>query len=409
MSLLEHYKVLGVSASAGFADVTTSYKRLCRIHHPDISSDPESEELMKKINVAYTVLREKFKREAAIRERAVYSRSARRYGAPETRPQNAEPRKQAAGAESSRKYTAESEKDAYNALHGYFKAINSFDYSGAYNYLSSHDKRHISRESFIEWRKSVARLYPMREFKITGGLPVATMNWGEEKILNGRRFRVAVTEETFSADNRKEGGAAGAQTSEGNVEKLVILEDGCWKVFLGYMGVGELTRTFEERYENKRKKDIAKRWDEYFDSLYPEYNMLSLTGMRKAAAREIYRQKRFGCAMTFAVISVSNRFIRGAGQEQLLRSAAKTICNTLRETDISAYAGDGVFVLLLVELRRKNASEIIRRLVERIRRNAGPQLGSKAELEYEYESWGGNASTDLDAMNKVLAKFRKKM
>ena len=394
MSLLDHYKVLGLSAGAGMADVAASYKRLCRIHHPDVNADPASEEIMKKINIAYTALREKFKREAAFRERAQYSRPARRYGSPDSRAQSAE----------TRRPSAESEKAAYAVLHGYFKAINSFDFAGAYSYLSSYDKRHITRDSFIEWRKSVARLYPMREFKITGGLPVATINWGEEKILYALRFRVAVTEETFPDSETRAG-----NIQAGDVEKLVIEENGAWKVFLGYMSVRELTRTFEERLENKRKRDIAKRWDEYYTGLYPEYNMLSLTGMHKAASRELYRQKRYGGAITFAAMSVKNSSVKSAGQEQLLRSAAKTIRSSLRQTDCSAYAGDCVFALLMVELRKKNAADIIRRLTERIRKDAGPQLGAKADIEYEFKSWSGNALADIEAMNKVLLKFRKKM
>ncbi|MCL2493991.1 MAG: hypothetical protein FWF33_08140, partial [Clostridiales bacterium] len=319
---------------------------------------------------------------------------------PDPRAQNAQ---NAQNAET-RRPSAESEKEAYAALHGYFKAINSFDFSGAYNYLSSYDKRHISRESFIEWRKSVARLYPMREFKITGGLPVATINWGEEKILYALRFRVAVTEETFPDSEARAG-----NVRAGDVEKLVIDDNGVWKVFLGYMSVRELTRTFEERLENKRKKDIAKRWDEYYTGLYHEYNMLSLAGMHKAASREIYRKKRYGCAMTFAAMSVKNSSVKSAGQEQLLHSAAKTIRGSLRETDSVAYAGDCVFALLMVELRKKNAADIIRRLAELIRKDAGPQLGAKADIEYEFKSWSGNDFTDIEAMNKVLLKFRKKM
>jgi len=393
MSLFEHYKVLGVSYGASIADVTSSYKRLCRIHHPDISKNPESEEMMKRINVAYTTLREKLRREAAFRERQSYVRPPRRYGAAESREsraQSAEPRKTG----------AEAEKEAYNVLYAYFKAINAFDYSTAYSYLSSYDKRHISRESFIKWREAVARLYPMREFRITGGFPAATMEWGEGRTIYARRFRVAVTEDNLADD----------EAHSGDVEKLVIQEYGAWRVFLGYMSVRELTQAFDERFESKWRRDIAKRWEEYYTGLYPEYNMLSLAGMHKAASREIYRQRRFGGTMTFAAISIKAwDSLRDSGQEQLLRCAARTIGGALRESDISAYAGDGVFALLLIELRKKHAAEIITRLIDRIRKNAGPQLGGRAEIEYEYESFSGSDSIDMGALNKVLRKFRKKM
>jgi len=389
MNLLEHYRVLGVGVGAGIAEVTSSYKRLCRIHHPDVSKDPESEEMMKKINVAYTTLREKLKREAAFRERQTYPRPPRRYSSSENRTQSYETRKTGADAE----------KEASAVLQSYFKALCAFNYSAAYNYLSSYDKRHISMESFIEWRESVARLYPMRELKITGGLPVATLAWGEGKTLYARRFRVEVMEENLAED--------GSHSCD--VEKLVIQEYGSWRVFLGYMSVREITQAFDERFERKWQRDVAKRWEEYYTGLYPEYNMLSLAGLHKAASREIYRQRRFGGAMTFAAISIRAGGPGSSGQEQLLRCAARTICGALRETDVSAYAGDGIFALLLVELRKKNAAGIIARLVGNIRKNAGQQLGTRAIIEYEFECFGNNNYKDINALNKVLKKFRKKM
>ena len=395
-SLFEHYKVLGVSYGAGMNDVASSYKRLCRIYHPDVSDDPGAEELMKRINLAYTVLRDKFKREAAFRDRQAYSRPARRYGAADARYYGTETRTQTTDA---RKAAAEAEKEAYSVLHEYFKALNAFDYSEAYNHLSSQDKSNITRESFIEWRQSVARLYPMREFRITGGMPVSTVTWGDGKTMFARKFRVAVTEEDLADE----------ETHLGDIEKLVINENGKWKVFLGYSGVGDLTRTFDEQFKTKWKHDAAKRWEEYFTGLYPEYNMLSLSGMRKAASREMYRQRRFGGSLSFAAVSIKAGGAKSAGQEQLLRTAAKTICGALRETDIPAYLGDGVFAVLLVELRKKNAEEIISRLAERIRKNAGPQLGARAEIEYEHVSWNANSSADIDKLNSVLKKFQKKM
>jgi len=389
-SLLEYYKVLGVSVGAGIADVTSSYRRLCRLYHPDVNNDPEAEELMKRINIAYTVLREKLKREAAFRERQTYGWQVRRPAA--------SPDMRAYGA-SARKAGAEEEKEAFSTLHSYFMAISTGDYSGAYNLLSSYDRRQISRESYIDWRKSVARLYPMREFKITGGQSGLTVTLGDAKSLYVRKFHVVITEEDV-ADERMQ---------SGDIEKMVICENGVWKVFLGYNGVVELTRGFDERFEAKRKRDVAKRWEEYNKGLYQEYNMLSVSGMRKAVARELYRQKRFGGALTFAAISVRTGSERGAGQDELLRSAAKTITGALRETDIPAYVGDGVFAILFVELRKKYAVGILDRLTARIRKNAGVQLGGKAGIDYAFECWSGNKLPDMDALNTVLKKFRKKM
>jgi len=372
---------------AGIADITSSYKRLCRIYHPDVSGNPGSEELMKSINLAYAVLREKLKREAAFRERVPYARTARRYAASDAKSQN------------SYKMDAEAEREAYAILHGYFRAINACDYTGAYSYLSSYDKRHITREDFISWRKSVARLFPMREFKISGSSAPATVTFNDDKTIQARKFRVDVTEENL-AENL---------IQSGEIEKLIIRESGIWRVFLGYKNVGDLTRTFDERFEARWKRDIAKRWEEYYTGLCPEYNMLSAAGMKKAVLREIYRQKRFGGTLTFAAVSIKAGGMREAGQEELLRSAARTINSALRETDVPAYAGDGVFMILFVELKKKNAVDIVSRLAAGIRKAAGAQLGGRAVIEYGFESWSGHNYADIDAMSKVLTKFNKKL
>ena len=389
ISLYECYNILGVSVGAGIADVTNSYRRLCRMHHPDINDDPQSEELMKSINMAYSVLREKFKREAALRDRFQYTRQPRRYAGHDFRDSSAEKK---------RKADKETEKEAFSALQGYFEAIETFDYQSAYKYLCSQDRRKISKENFVQWRRSVARLFPMLGFFVGKDSVEEAVVHSDGKLLKAVKFRVAVTEED-AANGKK-------RTTE--VDKTVVCEKGVWKVFLGYKNIGELTRSFERQFESGRKRDISERWEEYYSGLCPEYNMLSLTGLKKAASREIYRQSRFGGAVTFAVISINSGCARKEVQEYLQSIAAKTICSVLRETDLPAFAEDGVFALLLVGLQRRNAKEIIARITERIRKNAGMKLGAGAEIDSAHETWEGKGSAKIEAMSEVLRKFGKK-
>ena len=430
-NLLESYRVLGVKVGAGMADVTSSYRQLCRTHHPDISDEPGAEELMKQINIAYTVLRDKFKRESAFRDRQTYTRPVRRYQPPpsyrqqtaeqtaeekwrtaeEVQKQTAEQRQQTAEEQRQRAEdaikqraaeraaaSADAEKEAYSVLHDYFAALNSFDYAGAYNFLSDHDKKHIPPESFTEWREAVARLYPMREFKIAGGSSIAVVTWGDDCTFHARKFRIIITEDSHAED--------GAQS--GDIDKLVINENGKWGVFLGYREINELTRTFDKRFETKKKRDVEKRWEEFYAGQHPEYNMFNIQGMRKPVTTELYRLRRYGGSMTFAAISITSDE-KNTGYEEMLRSAAKTIAGTLREIDISAYAGDGVFAIMFVELGKKNSESIICRMIENIRNNAGSQLSNKTQIKYEYESWTGNGYAELDNVNDILKKFNKNM
>jgi len=238
----------------------------------------------------------------------------------------------------------------------------------------------------------------MREFKIAGGSSIAVVTWGDNKTFHARKFRIIITEDGY-ADNI---------TQSGDVDKLVINEGGEWGVFLGYREVSELTRTFDKRFETKKKHEIEKRWEEYTAGLHPEYNMLNMDGMRKSVSKELYRQRRYGGSITFAAISIKHDGAKGTGQAELLRSAAKTICGVMRETDVPAYLGDGVFAILFVELGKRNAENIIGRLAEIIRKNAGSQLGENADIRYKYESWSGNRYADMDTLSKILEKINKK-
>lgn len=52
----DYYEVLEISRSASADEIKKSYRRLARVHHPDVSKDNGSEEAFKEINEAYEVL-----------------------------------------------------------------------------------------------------------------------------------------------------------------------------------------------------------------------------------------------------------------------------------------------------------------------------------------------------------------
>lgn len=51
-----HYEILGVSPSASTADIRAAYRRLARLHHPDVSGADTSALEMAAINSAWSVL-----------------------------------------------------------------------------------------------------------------------------------------------------------------------------------------------------------------------------------------------------------------------------------------------------------------------------------------------------------------
>ena len=61
--MLDYYAILEVSSFATTAEIKRSYRRLARLHHPDLNQDALDTHI-KRLNAAYEVLRDPLKRTA---------------------------------------------------------------------------------------------------------------------------------------------------------------------------------------------------------------------------------------------------------------------------------------------------------------------------------------------------------
>jgi len=61
--MLDYYTILEVSTSATTTEIKKSYRRLARLHHPDLNQDALDTHI-KQLNEAYEVLRDPIKRAA---------------------------------------------------------------------------------------------------------------------------------------------------------------------------------------------------------------------------------------------------------------------------------------------------------------------------------------------------------
>ena len=79
----DHYELLGVDPSARHTDVQAAYRRLMRVHHPDVRpGDPVAEEMARRLTAAWSVLGRPSSRAAYDRQRA----ATRQPSAPAARP-----------------------------------------------------------------------------------------------------------------------------------------------------------------------------------------------------------------------------------------------------------------------------------------------------------------------------------
>lgn len=73
--MLDYYAILEVSSTATTAEIKRSYRRLARLHHPDLNQDALDTHI-KRLNAAYEVLRDPLKRAAYDEQRTAEKRHA---------------------------------------------------------------------------------------------------------------------------------------------------------------------------------------------------------------------------------------------------------------------------------------------------------------------------------------------
>jgi cation transport ATPase len=54
--MADYYQILGVSKKASQAEIRSAYRKLARLHHPDVSTSPEANEQFARLSEAYRVL-----------------------------------------------------------------------------------------------------------------------------------------------------------------------------------------------------------------------------------------------------------------------------------------------------------------------------------------------------------------
>ena len=67
--MIDPYRLLQVDPSADAEVIAAAYRRLARLHHPDLSRDPDAEQRMAELNAAWAILRDPERRAAYDRER----------------------------------------------------------------------------------------------------------------------------------------------------------------------------------------------------------------------------------------------------------------------------------------------------------------------------------------------------
>lgn len=364
---VDYYKILQLNQGAAKAEITAAYRRLCKLYHPDINDSPDAEETMKWINLAYTALSDDAAKVA--------------------------PRTMKSTPKAANRWDNDVQKSA-ECVNIYFTGLLNGDFAKSYEVLSEHDKKYVTFQSFCEWRKSVQRLFSIRSFTMKPVTQVFANKLRDGTEVPAVRHMVTVMERNLSR-----------QTVESyKANKIAIMEPGGWRVFLGYRDLNEIAKVFQDLSMEQEQGEMTRHWEEYCNNTCRELNMLNLTGFLEKSKPELYRYKRYKQHMVVACFRVKP-VSSSASQEMtadLIEASSKVMSQMLRETDIIAYLGGGIFVILFVELRKKHAELITQRIANRLRGSMHKELRASVYADCNYSIFEGG---DLEEYVSRCSRF----
>lgn len=383
--LIDCYRILQVQPTADKTEITASYRRLSKMYHPDVNRTPGAEELMKNLNAAYHILRDELRRrEYDIKYGFLFGQAA----APRAPHSSA---RAGAAADAARPEAQRRPEEAARVMSDYLGHLLAGENEKAYQLLCLHDRQYVTMQSFCKWRQSVQKLFAMRDFRISHGEDIDNFQIDEGLYAQARKLYINITEKNFTQNT----------TDKYQFIKYTVLEYGKWRVFLGYRDLNEIAMMFEDLSRRQEQGEMAKKWEEYCRYTCRGLDMLSREGLVKEAERELYRCKRYGQSMTVALFSVkpAGRKTTEEALGDIVECCAGVLAQSLRETDIPAYIGNGVFAVLFVEMKKRSAAAIVRRMAEKLadgtRKGTGRGI-SPQFIHCQYE--GGELAACIDSL-----------
>lgn len=337
----DYYAVLQVHYMAEPEIIESAYKRLARKYHPDVNKNAAAEMIMKRINLAYEVLKDPDRRKGYHRE------WVKKHGRQKPHSTGMKP---GAGNE---QYAA----PAKAVLTRYFDSLLNQRFALAYDLITDNDKEHIPRHDFIRWQSTVAKIYRLQRFDCS----LSGMTRNIQSL--GRKYGEAVDLFIIVAEYN----VVMDRLENDYLVKTVVLDDKGWRVLLGYGGLKPLIARFEGLTELIAVRSVIDELAETRSRLDPLTGLCNKKGFLELAAREAYRYSRYKRAFSLAVCEIgANEIIDGGrgrvAQEAAVKWMGNILQDNLRELDIIGRWGDRTFIILLCETELKAAIKAVRKI-----------------------------------------------
>ncbi|HYE82475.1 MAG TPA: diguanylate cyclase [Clostridia bacterium] len=338
----DYYRILQVHYLAEPEVIESAYRRLAKKYHPDVNKGENSVEMMQKINQAYEELSNPVKRQQYNMEwEDKYNKSR--------------------GSDYEHKKAYEkNEKSllvAKSVLDEYFGNIMNNHFDFAYELVSNIDKLNIAKDDFINWQCAVSMVFHLKEYscKIYGTY--------KNKLLNGHMFHDIVE---FSV-NVVEYNSVMDMVEKDALIKMTVLEDGKWRVFIGYEKLQPLISKFKALTNLLTAKSVLSELMETHSKVDSLTSLLNQRGIIERVENEIHRFDRYGNVFSLIVcdidiIKVINKSIEQEVKDCAVKCVGEILVNNLRKLDVVGRWGEKAFLILLPETRLSSAKKVTEKI-----------------------------------------------
>jgi GGDEF domain-containing protein len=330
------YRIMQVHHLAEPEVIEGAYKKLSKKYHPDANRDSGSEEKMKLINYAYSILSNPerrreydldFNRRLGVGERGDFRRPLKR-----------------------EELLMES---AIQVMEYYFDALAKLDFDRAYKLISNEDQKYIGKKEFWEWQKAVAALYEIGEYRCTHFKTVSGKNAGYHSFTFVIEFQVHLLE------REKATGAL----HQVEFSRMVVQEKNELKLYLGHKDVQSII---------DKLRLLAD------EQLHSEGNGYDKPRIYREIEREMARAVRYSRPFTVLLLEAVNFRQTDHDFDPVLFEAAfgaalREVKKNLRVTDYGGRLSRNRMMIVLPETRVFAAVKAVEKIFRVIRNSEDPK------------------------------------
>lgn len=378
----DYYRILQVHFLAEPEVIESAYKRLAKKYHPDMNRNRDTEAMMVKINQAYEVLRDpEQRRKYNLVWKEYYGNASRR---------DTEPGK-------TQKMDMQLLGKAKQVMEEYFRCIMDKRYDSAYELLSDHDKKKNPKADFVNWQTAVAKLYHLY------GYDCRICGVHRNRSLSGHIYSTAVdfnvlVEEYNAVMDLKETGSSA---------KTAVLEDGSWRIYLGYETLQPLIEKYKELscllLQESKIRELADAYGRN-DELT---GLLNRKGILERLEKEKDRYDRYGnvFSLVLCIVRLKPESSWQEAKERAILLTCEILRNSLRKTDIIGRWSEDSFLVILPETDCSSALQAIRKISGNIKKEKLSYQGKTYTLSFQSAATVYAVSMEA-SLEKIVRQIR---